>query len=431
MNRGKKILVFLLCSIVAFGPLAEGNSLTAYAEKGNDQSDMNSANTKKDALEQEKKKTQDLLDSLKGMKSDTASYVKKLDENLDRINGELNTLNGQIKGKEDDIKKTGQELNDAEKVSEEQYAAMKLRIKYMYEKGNTGYLDLLFSSADLTQLMNRAEYVRKISEYDRKQLDLYDKTCTEITEKQAKLKQDHEELLALKDETTAKQESAKTLLANKQDELAGYNSQIGTAQANLSEVDKQIKAQEDEIKAIEAEIKRKEEAARKAAEEAAAAAASKAAADAAAGKKTKAPAAVSYQTKNLGDIHFQWPCPSGHSISSGYGSRTSPTEGASSSHMGIDIPASTGSSVVAAADGEVAVSTYSPSAGNYAMISHGGGTFTLYMHCSSLSVSTGQTVKAGQTIGQVGSTGYSTGPHLHFAIRSGGQYLNPTGYVSP
>ena len=220
--------------------------------------------------------------------------------------------------------------------------------------------------------------------------------------------------------------------SQKNKEMQNYASQIDTAQGQVDQYNADLSAQENKIKQIEAEIKRKEEeeskkaeAARKAEEEAR----KKAEAE---GKKVSATdKAVSYNVASLGNISFKWPCPSSGRITSGFGGRKSPTKGASSNHQGIDISASTGASIVAAADGTVVIATYSYSAGNYIMIDHGGGVSTVYMHCSQLLASQGQKVKKGQTIARVGSTGYSTGSHLHFGVRSGGSYVNPSKYVSP
>ena len=127
---------------------------------------------------------------------------------------------------------------------------------------------------------------------------------------------------------------------------------------------------------------------------------------------------------------FIWPLPSSHTITSGFGGRTAPTKGASSYHKGIDISASVGDKVIAAASGEVVISEYSYSAGNYIMINHGSGMFTIYMHLSKRLADVGDEVSQGQQIGKAGSTGYSTGPHLHFGVRKNGEYVNPTNYVS-
>ena len=126
---------------------------------------------------------------------------------------------------------------------------------------------------------------------------------------------------------------------------------------------------------------------------------------------------------------FVWPCPSSRRITSGFGPRTQPVPGASTNHKGIDIGAAHGSSIVAAAGGRVTTSTYSGSAGNYIVISHGNGLSTVYMHCSALYVSAGDVVSAGQSIAAVGSTGFSTGPHLHFGVIKNGAYVNPRNYV--
>ncbi len=370
-------------------------------------------------MEAEKKKTEQELKNLEGLKSDTTAYVKKLDSSLESIGNELSKLNDDIDAKEKQIDTTKQELSEAKETEKSQYESMKLRIKYMYEKGDSTYVDLLMEAGSLSELLNKAEYITKISSYDRQKLDEYAATKEKIAEKEKALEGEHAELLTLQDETEAKQASVEKLLAAKQTELQNYETKIASAEGQISEYAKAIEAQENQIKSIEAEIKRKEEEARKKAEE----------------EKKKAAAAnkaaQTYKTVSLGDISFTWPCPASGRITSGFGSRKSPTKGASSNHQGIDISAPTGTSIVAAAAGEVVIATYSSSAGNYVMISHGGGVYTVYMHASSLLVSQGQSVKKGQTIAKVGSTGYSTGSHLHFGVRVNGSYVNPTKYVSP
>jgi murein DD-endopeptidase MepM/ murein hydrolase activator NlpD len=401
--------------------VAAGNGMPVYAAT---KQDVEAAKQKVSSLEQEKQRVQSTLKNLESLKSNTASYVKELDQSLTEINTELVNLEEQIEQKEADIEQTGVELEAAREVEAEQYASMKLRIKYMYERGNTGLLDLLLDSESITQMMNRAEYIRKISEYDKEKMDEYIATKNQIAADEEKLKSDREDLLELQSQTKAKQESVETLLAEKNKELSSYQNQISAAQGQIDEYEQDIKAQDAKIRELEAEIKRKEEEERKRQE-----AAKKAAEEAA--KNGSGQSSGSTTTASLGSIKFIWPCPSSSRISSGFGSRSSPTEGASSNHQGIDIPASTGAAIVAAASGTVVIATYSKSAGNYVMISHGGGVYTVYMHCSSLNVSEGATVKQGQTIARVGSTGYSTGPHLHFGVRSGGKYVNAAKYVSP
>ena len=408
-RSGKFLAAALSFALVLATPLS------AQATK----SGLSDAKSKKTALEAEKKKTDQELKNLEGLKSDTTAYVKKLDSSLESIGNELSKLNDDIDAKEKQIDTTKQELSEAKETEKSQYESMKLRIKYMYEKGDSTYVDILMEAGSLSELLSKAEYITKISSYDRQKLDEYAATKEKIAEKEKVLEGEHAELLTLQDETEAKQASVEKLLAAKQTELQNYETKIASAEGQISEYAKSIEAQENQIKSIEAEIKRKEEEARKKAEE----------------EKKKAAAAnkaaQTYKTVSLGDISFTWPCPASGRITSGFGSRKSPTKGASSNHQGIDISAPTGTSIVAAAAGEVVIATYSSSAGNYVMISHGGGVYTVYMHASSLLVSQGQSVKKGQTIAKVGSTGYSTGSHLHFGVRVNGSYVNPTKYVSP
>ena len=390
---------------------------------------LDDAKKKKSSLEEEKKKTEAAIKSLEGLKSDAAAYVKKLDANLEAISDELSRLGKDIEVKEGQIETTKAELEDAKQVEKDQYESMKLRIKYMYEKGDSSYLNLLLEAHSLSELLNRAEYVSKISEYDRKMLDQYVATKESIADSKKKLETEKAELQEMKTQTEAKQDSVQLLLNEKNKELQNVNAQIGEKSAQAKAYEDDIKAQEAKIVQMEAEIKKKEaeEAAKKAAEEAARKAA-------AAGKTNNSTAkgnTGSTTTTSTGSSSLRWPCPASGRITSGFGNRKSPTAGASSNHKGIDISASTGSSIVAAAGGTVSIATYSYSAGNYVVVNHGNGLSTVYMHCSQLLVSAGDTVKAGQTIAKVGSTGYSTGSHLHFAVRKNGSYVNPSGYVSP
>lgn len=377
----------------------------AYGTK----TDIKDAREKASALEAEKKRVENTLKELEGLKQDAAAYVRRLDQNLEALGGELSELNFNISVKEAEIGEIGQKLEAARETESNQYASMKLRIKYMYEKGETSFLDLLFQSEDMAQLLNRAEYIAKITEYDKKMMDRYAATREQIAETEKQLEEEHIQLLELKERTEAKHTAAEQLLNEKSNELQNYGTQIAGAEGQISEYERDIEAQEAQIKQIEAEIKRKEEEARKAAE--------------AAGKK--------YNTASIGNIKFVWPCPSSSRVTSSFGGRSSPTEGASSNHQGIDIGAATGANIVAAAGGEVIISTYSYSAGNYIMIHHGGGVYSVYMHCSQLLASAGQQVSQGEVIAKVGSTGVSTGPHLHFGIRVNGSYVNPTNYASP
>lgn len=389
-------LTVACCSLAVFPAFATKSSLT-------------DAKKKKTAIEQEMKRAKETLAKLEALKGDAVAYVKQMDATLETLSEELSQLSTDIEAKEEQIAITTTELQAAEVTEAEQYEAMKLRIKYMYEKGDSSYVDLLLQARSLSELLNKAEYIGKISEYDREKLDEYIATKAQIAETKVVLETEHEELLDLQEQTEAKHASVEELLAAKQAELKSVESQIDAAEADVTEYQKDLKMQEDSIKAIEAEIKRQEEAAK---------------------KKAQA-SGQTYKTQSIGDIKFIWPCPASGRITSKFGARSSPTKGASSNHQGIDVGAPTGSNILAAAGGTVVVSTYSYSAGNYVMINHGGGVYTVYMHASKLLCKVGDTVKQGQVIAKVGSTGYSTGPHLHFGIRVNGTYVNPSKYVSP
>jgi murein DD-endopeptidase MepM/ murein hydrolase activator NlpD len=400
MSLKKRMFAAGLCGLLAISCI-----FPSYATK----TEMEEAKKKASSLEEEKKDIETAINELKGLESDAAGYIKNLDTSLDSLNKQVNALKSQMSAKEVELKAASEDLEAAKETVSRQYSNMKLRIQYMYEKGETSYIDLLLKSGDLTQLFNRAEYISSIAAYDRRMLENYKGSKEEVEQREQILLAEREELATFQAATTLKQQEVENLINKKNADLAIYQKQISDGRNSLDELNQDIADQEKHIKNMEAEIRKKEEEARKAAQKT--------------GK--------TYNTVAIGNIKFIWPCPSSSRITSGFGDRDSPTEGASTNHKGIDVSASTGSGIVAAASGTVTISTYSYSAGNYIMIHHGGGVYTVYMHCSELLVSAGQEVSQGQVIAKVGSTGYSTGPHLHFGIRVDGSYVNPAKYVSP
>ena len=164
-------------------------------------SDINKAKDKASSLEEEKKKVETTLKNLEGLKADMEAYVRELDASLESVSQEVTNLEWQIHDKEMDIERAGQELLGAKLVEQQQYQAMKLRIQYMYEMGETNFIDMLLQSKDMGQFLNRAEYIARITEYDKKKLDEYRAVKKDIAGREAVLEEEHAELMELKDAT--------------------------------------------------------------------------------------------------------------------------------------------------------------------------------------------------------------------------------------
>ena len=299
--------------------------------------------------------------------------------------------------KQAEIDETNVNLNITKENERIQYANMKKRIIFFYERNNASVIEDILSGDNLVDMLTRGEYIQSITDYDRQKLDELKKIENEIIELEKKLSQEKDELVLLRQEETANKESIENLIFEKQKELEDTKSRINTSSSELKKLERDRAAQEEKILQMERAIEERERAK-------------------AGGKRTLQGGLI-------------WPCPSSNRITSYFGKRKSPTKGASTDHKGIDIGAATGEKVIAAASGEVVVSTYSYSAGNYIMISHGSQVFTIYMHLSKRTVSEGDEVVKGQKIGEVGSTGVASGPHLHFGIRKNGAYVNPLTYV--
>ena len=347
-------------------------------------------------------------DELQSQKSAAQAEKDTLAAKLNSIIEKMNKTQEELSAKETEISDAEEELVQAKVDEDEQYNSMKKRIKFMYEGGNTQFLEILMSSSNIGDLLNKAEYVSKLSSYDRDMLTAFQDTVKAVEEKEAKLQDEYEKLNTLQSSLVSQQTEAQTLISSKEAQIAEIQDQI-TDNANLLA---DLKAKAEEAKRLQEE------------QAAAAAAAAAAAKKNNSGSSSSRPASSGNVVSGSG--YFTHPCPGMTYQSSHFGEVRSFD---SRPHKGNDYAAPTGTPTYAAAAGTVITAGWSNSAGNWVVISHGNGLVTKYMHHSSICVSAGQRVEKGQQIGYVGSTGYSTGAHLHFQVELNGTPVNPNNYM--
>ncbi len=409
---------------------------------------LKEAEDRKKALEDKKAETEQRIKDNELKKENILTYIEELDTQILEVEEEIELLNEEIATAEASLEETKTKLAEAEAQEEAQYEAMKRRIQYMYENGETSVIDLLVGAGNLSDLLNRVEYQKKITEYDNQLLTDYTEAKLTVSQQKLMLEAELDELAIMKETAEFNQDTLEALSADKLEELQTYLAAIEMDADLFSDYADEIVAAEMDIDEIveeekrrieEEERKRKEEEARKAAEEAErkrkAEEARKAAEEAAAKAEAESDARrlnaiKDVVVKDVSDPdQMIWPLPGDGRIYSYFGPRKAPTKGASTYHRGLDIGGVTGASIVSVLSGTVTEAAYSASRGRYVKVDHGNGYCTFYMHCSKLLVSVGDKVLQGDVLGLVGSTGISTGPHLHFSLTVNGTYIDPLKYV--
>lgn len=403
MKKWKKVLCFFLCILLVFA-VGGRYKITARADLTNDsikqkEAEIEKAKEEKKSLQSGLTNVKEIKKQLEESKSNLAGYIAELDANLADIQAKIAQLKEMISTKEQEIEDKTKELEEAVAVQEAQYEAMKSRIKFMYEKGDTLYLELFFGADNFGDMLNKADYIEMLSSYDRKMLDEYVAQAEYVALCKEGLEEEKDVLEEARKSVEAEEASLNELISAKEQEIKAVSSDIQNKEAAIAEYEADIAAQNETIAALEKAVA--EEKARLAAE----------------------------QGRRYDGGIFAWPAPSYTRISDDYGNRIHPILGVQQFHNGIDMAAPGGSAILAAYDGTVVAAAYSNSMGNYIMIDHGDSLYTIYMHASALYVSKGQEVSKGQKIAAVGSTGRSTGNHLHFSVRKNGSYVSPWSYL--
>lgn len=447
--RSTKILgiaTVLLVSGISFTAHATSDRLS-QAEQNVTQANDAVEDAKSDVgeMESELEKMKKSLADIEAAKENINDYIEKLDKQLSSQTQLVMEKEAAVTQLQQDIADTEEKLKEAEELERQQYELMKIRIKYMYENGDTDYLSILLGASSISDFLNRIEYVVELSSYDNRMLEQYQETMDDIAELKTKLEEEKVSLENQLAELQDGQESLEYLIGAKQEELEGMETDADKKQASIEEYEAYIKEQNDTIAILEQQAKdakkklqeeqdlqKQKEEEKKKQEEQDKKQENTTSGDATATEKPSSDSSSSTSSVTLtyDGGTFAWPCPAYTRISSEYGTRMHPTLGVEKFHNGVDLAAPAGSNILAAYNGTVVGAGYNSSMGNYVMIDHGSELYTIYMHASALYVKSGQKVSKGEVIAAVGTTGRSTGNHLHFGVRLNGNYVNPMNYIS-
>jgi len=373
-----KKIVYTLMLLCTFSIVASAETLEELNNK------FNQLESQKKAVEAEKKK-------LKGQKSSVLWQINTLDKKVTNLQNDVSSLEKKVEEKRDSITKLSENLEVAKKDREVYYEAYKKRMQRQYKEGDSRYIQVIFNSKDIKDFLNRSSYIKKMAKHDNEIVADMKTSEQKIKMNRELLKTEEESLKSLKETKISKKASLDSLKLQKKREIVVIDSDLVKFEKRQRELEEQSKQVENLIR--------------------------------------------SYKTDLTFNGQFYWPVAKKTRISSYYGYRGKhPVTGKPNNfHRGIDIPAATGYNLRASASGKVITSTVLNGYGNTIIVDHGaynGNTYTtLYAHNSRLVKKVGETIKAGEVIGKIGSTGWSTGPHSHFEIRVNGKHTNPLEFV--
>ena len=333
------------------------------------------------------KQTQKLMTQVSKEKKSVSQAIEELDSKLNQAEDELTSVEGQLSQLENQIAVTTRELDRASGEASSQKELLKKRVRVMYENGNAGYMSVILNSTSFSDFISRVDFLKKIVNFDMNLLNKMKTYRDSIEEKRSQLKSELDEKERIKNEIADKKEKVETA---KQDREKTLKDIIGDL--------KELERQEDKLLAKSKEFEKKI-------------------------------IALQSSSKYIGG-KLGWPSPGYYKITSAYGYRNHPILKKKKLHTGIDIAVPSGTSIVAANAGKVIYAGYNGGYGNTVIIDHGGKISTLYAHNSKLLVKVGDVVEKGKAITKSGSTGLSTGPHLHFEVRENGQHVDPMKYLT-
>ncbi|MGM0378143.1 MAG: murein hydrolase activator EnvC family protein [Bacillota bacterium] len=312
--------------------------------------------------------------------------MQDIESNIRKYDQQIKQLNNKIKTTKEEIKETEQKIVKEEKNLENKRDTLEKRIRIMYKSGQTGYIEVLLGSNNFKDLLTRIDMVQKIVEHDQNLIKDIKSKIEEIKNLKASL-----------ENKKASLENSKLVVEKKNKKLSNEVTQLRIKKNELKKNEKALKVLEDRLEQD-------------------------------ANRVTQIIKNLESKKEYVGG-EMLWPVPSSRKITSSFGNRIHPIYKTKKMHTGLDIGANWGKSIVASQSGTIIYADWLGTYGKAVMIDHGGDYVTLYGHLSSINVNTGQEVNVGQTIARCGTTGASTGPHLHFEVRVNGDYKDPMNFL--
>lgn len=385
-KKMQRIVVILVAAALLLSIVFPLLSTFASAEVSQD--DINNIKGELADITELKNQVQSELNAIRGDASQAKEQVELIQGQIILVEQEISLSQQLIDEYDADIQAKEEEILKLEEQEAEQYEEFCNNVRWLEETGSVSYLSIIFRAGSFSELLDYFTLISDIMEYS-------NRIITELEETRTALAQAKEE-----------QQAARDAQAKAQETLEAQKAELEVRKQEAEQIYEEIAAQESELAAKAQQLARDEQA-----------------------MKNELAAAEKEYAEQIANLKpssgWQWPLPGIYYISSIFGGRYHPITGRWESHTGTDIPAAGGTKILAANDGIVTVSQWNNSYGWYCMISHGNGRVTLYAHMRQRpSVSVGQSVSKGQVVGYVGTTGSSTGNHLHFELRINGQRAN-------
>ena len=375
-----------LCDLAPFSMVQDASAVT-QAEIDKLKDELSGMNSEKSQLQKE-------LKTIQNNKNTALAQKENIDKQINLIQSEIRSVEKLIADYESLIEQTEQEIRENEAEEARQYEKFCARVRAMEERGTISYWSVLFDAASFSDLLSAMDFISEIMDSDQKVIDDLRSLREQIEQKKAALEASLAEQQSAKETLIAKKSELNTQRAAAEKVLADLKANEAQYKQVLSEKDAAMERQQAEIVRLSREL-----------------------------------AAQNGDTTATSGGYI-WPCSSRY-VTSPLGARYTGIAGASTNHAGIDIGrVGYTTQAVAAKAGTVIISSYNKYRGNYVVVSHGSGNTTTYQHLSSRSVSVGTYVAQGQVVGVTGTTGISSGPHLHFEITENGKIVNPLNYLT-